>query len=55
MGVQFLSGWGKNAIKGFDVLEVLSRKRLLLEKKATRNKNLFLAKSLAKSLLSVSF
>ncbi|GAA9847308.1 hypothetical protein VN0597_09250 [Helicobacter pylori] len=25
MGVQFLSDWGKNAIKGFDVLEVLGR------------------------------
>ncbi len=51
MGVQFLSDWGKNAIKGFGVLGVLGRKRLLLEKKATRNKKLFLAKS----LLSVSF
>ncbi len=25
MSVQFLSDWGKNAIKGFDVLEILGR------------------------------
>ncbi len=49
MGVQFLSDWGKNAIKGFDVLETLGRIKTI--KKATRNKKLFLAKS----LLSVSF
>ncbi len=49
MGVQFLSDWGKNAIKGFDVLEVLGKTKTI--KKATRNKKLFLAKS----LLSVSF
>ncbi len=53
MGVQFLSDWCKNATKDLDVLEVLSRKKTIicLEKKATRNKKLFLAKS----LLSVSF
>ncbi len=47
----FLSDWCKNAIKGFDVLKYWAEQRLLLEKKATRNKKLFLAKS----LLSVSF
>lgn len=47
----FLSDWGKNVIKDFDILEVLGRKRLLLEKKVIRNKKLFFVKS----LLSVSF
>ncbi len=42
MGVQFLSDWGKNAIKGFDVLEVLGRKRLL--RKPQETKNCFLQK-----------
>ncbi len=51
MGVQFLSDWCKNAIKGFDVLEVLGRIKTIKKRKATRNKKLFLAKS----LLSVSF
>lgn len=30
MGVQFLSDWGKNAIKGFDILEVLGRKKTII-------------------------
>ncbi len=29
MSIQFLSDWCKNAIKGFDVLEVWAEQRLL--------------------------
>ncbi|WRE34049.1 hypothetical protein KVD69_05940 [Helicobacter pylori] len=54
MGVQFLSGWCKNAIKGFDVLEVFRQnKDYYLKKKATRNKKLFLAKSFIERKLLV--
>ncbi|GAA6846104.1 hypothetical protein CHC108_08690 [Helicobacter pylori] len=44
MGVQFLSDWGKNAIKGFDVLEVLGRIKTIKKRKPQETKNCFLQK-----------
>ncbi|GAA9143096.1 hypothetical protein Taitung76_10130 [Helicobacter pylori] len=44
MGVQFLSDWGKNAIKGFDVLEVLGRTKTIKKRKPQETKNCFLQK-----------
>ncbi|GHQ53506.1 hypothetical protein JP0070_06760 [Helicobacter pylori] len=33
MSVQFLSDWGKNATKGFDVLGVLGRTKTIIKKR----------------------
>ncbi len=45
MSVQFLSDWCKNAIKGFDVLEILGRiKTIIKKRKPQETKNCFLQK-----------
>lgn len=51
MGVQFLSDWGKNAIKGFDVLEILAEQRLLRKESHKKQKIVSCKKFIERKLL----
>ncbi len=53
MGVQFLSDWGKNAIKGFDVLEVLGRIKTIIRKESHKKQKIVSCQKLIERKLLV--
>ncbi len=53
MSVQFLSDWCKNAIKGFDVLEVLGRTKTIIRKESHKKQKIVSCKKFIERKLLV--
>ncbi len=53
MGVQFLSDWGKNAIKDLDVLKYWAEQRLLLKKESHKKQKIVSCKKFIERKLLV--
>ncbi|GAA9857503.1 hypothetical protein VN0622_05720 [Helicobacter pylori] len=53
MSVQFLSDWGKNAIKGFDVLEILGRIKTIIRKESHKKQKIVSCKKFIERKLLV--